>query len=406
MTKTATTEAKARSSSSIGTAAADWIGPANLQTGGDRLIAVLRNPELSAGQSLTEWADLMALAKFCGLWWQVAKMVQVRSLEDRIPEPVRIHFQSALHAASGHETRIRWEVDRLQAALVDVARPLILLKGSAFLLQGLSFGQNRRFSDVDLLVPITALPEVEAALRHHGWGDSERDLLHAEYFRTWLQEIAPMWHPERKVQVDIHYTIIPPKDRLPFDPQPLFDDSVPLPDGPFRVLAPVDMFLHATSNLFRTGEFTYLLRDLWDMHEMLAEFAADPAFWRTLVSRAEALRLRQTCFLALRYLDKIFELPIPSDVAEVVAGWRPNGIFLAMVDACVRRTLFPRSLDRIDAGRNRLLLLREYWPPPRLRTLCSYLFWRKRLPDFPWNGEPQQRGGKLNEDPRRRNLPQ
>lgn len=357
---------------------ARWIGAANLQAGGERLLAVLNDPAMLVGQSLDDWAELMPLAKFAGLWPQIAW--RVRQIELKVPLPLRIHFQSAESASGGHETRIRWEVDRLQAALDALSCPIILLKGAAFLLSDFEFARGRRFSDVDLLVPKESLPEVEAALRRRGWVHSEDRALHVEYFRTWLQEIAPMWHPERMVQVDIHYTIIPPKDRIPFDPRTLFERAVLLGDGPFRVLAPSDMFLHATSNLFRTGEFTYLLRDLWDMSKMLDQFSGEPRFWNELVERAAELRLQQTCFLALRYVRKVFATPVPEQIIAATDRWRPNPVFLGIVDACVRRCLFPRTLDRLDSGRNFVLWMREYWPPPRLRTYFSYLFWRKRLP--------------------------
>lgn len=357
-----------------------WIGDANLRTGGKRLLAVLNDPGLLAGLSFDEWVELMPLAKFTGLWPQVSHRVRQLELSASAPPSLRIHLQSAEFAAGGQETRIRWEVDRLQTALAELSCPLVLLKGTAFLLSGFSFARGRRFADVDLLVPRESLPEVEAALRNHGWVYSEERALHVEYFRTWLQEIAPMWHPERQVQVDIHFTIIPPKDRISFDPSSLFERAIPLGDGPFRVLAPADMFLHATTNLFRTGEFTYLLRDLWDMREMLTIFDAQPGFWEELVNRAAELNLQQTCFLALRYVLKVFATPVPEQIVAATDRWRPNPVFLAIVDACVRRCLFPRTLDRLDSGRNFVLWLREYWPPPRLRTYFSYLFWRKRLP--------------------------
>lgn len=382
MTETAEIVESARPPLDVGEAAANWIGADNLQTGGARLLTVLRNPELLVSQSLADWAELMPLARFCGLWRQIAEMIRERSLADRIPEPMQIHLQSALFAASAHETCIRWEVDRLQAALTDVASPILLLKGSAFLLSEFAFARGRSFSDVDLLVPKDSLPVVEAALQRHGWVSSEKNALHIEYFRTWLQEIAPMWHPERKVQVDIHFTIIPPKDRIAFDPTTLFERAVPLSNCPFRVLAPADMFLHATSNLFRTGEFTYLLRDLWDMSQMIGQFSRETGFWDELVERAAQLHLQQTCFLALRYIHKVFEASIPEHVVATTDRWRPNPVFLAIVDACVRRCLFPRTLDQLDSGRNFVLWLCEYWSLPRFRTYCSYLFWRKRLPSF------------------------
>lgn len=360
--------------------AAEWVRPINLQTGGALLLRILHDPVQLAELSANAWGELMPLAKFTGLWPQIACRVDRLGLADIIPPPVRPHVQSAVFSAAAHETTMRWEIERLQAALIEVPCPIILLKGAAYLLSGFEFAPGRFFQDVDILVPQRWLAPVETALRLHGWEFSEERPLHELYFRTWLQELAPMWHHERQVQLDIHHTIIPPKDRIPLDPQLLYSEALPLGTGPLRVLAPADMFLHAATNLFRTGEFTYLLRDLWDMHGMLERFARQPGFWEAVLERAEKLHLTRPCFYALRYLREVFETPVPASIVAATGRWRPNSMVMAIVDALVRRTLFPRSLDRVDRMRDWALTLREYWPPPRLRTVFSVLFWRKRLP--------------------------
>lgn len=360
-----------------------WIGAANLQTGGELLLGALRDPTGLPQLSLGEWERLIPLAKFTGLWPQLASRVRLLRAESLVPAPIQPHLHSVLRVAEAHEERIRWELNRLHVALAEVRCPVIVLKGTAFLLSGFAFAQGRRFQDIDILVPRDRLETVEAALRTHGWVLRDEKPLHAQYYRTWLHELAPMWHPIRKVLLDVHYTIIPPKDRIPFDPEPLFQQAKPLGAGALSVLAPADMFLHASTNLFRTGEFTYLLRDLWDMHQLVVEFAQEPGFWDALVQRAVELRLERSCSYALRYLQEICHTPVPPRVADRAQSWGPPSFFSAVVDAAVRRCLFPRTLDRLDHDRDRILALREYWPPPRLRAVCSFLFWRKRLPADP-----------------------
>jgi hypothetical protein len=380
MDECATVARRRQTPSHPDTPAVQWVRPVNLQSGGTLLLKILRDPRQLADLSAGAWGELMPLAKFTGLWPQIACRVRRLGLTDSIPPPVRPHLQSAQFTAAAHEATMRWEVERLQAALIDVPGPIILLKGVAYLLSGFEFAQGRSFQDVDILVPQRWLAPVETALRQHGWVFSEERPLHELYFRTWLQELAPMWHYERQVQLDIHHTIIPPKDRIPLDPHWLYNEAVSLDAGPLRVLAPADMFLHAATNLFRTGEFTYLLRDLWDMHGMLERFARQPDFWDLVLERAEKLHLTRPCFYALRYLSAICQTPVPASLAAAAARWRPNPIATAVADSLVRRTLFPRSLDRVDRMRDWALTLREYWPPPRWRTIFSFLFWRKRLP--------------------------
>lgn len=299
------------------------------------LLRVLRNTDQLRTLSIDSWAELMPQARFSGLWPQLAVQIRRLGLTAKTPEPVLRHLQAAWFAADSHATSIRWEVDRIQLALADVDCRLILLKGSAFLLSGMVWAEGRYCQDVDILVAADRLASVEASLIDAGWEVSEDRPLHAQYFREWLQELPPMTHRERDIQLDIHHSIIPPKDRIRLDPRLLVDAAVPVNDGPVHVLAPADMFLHATSNSFRTGEFTFLLRDLYDMQGMLAEFSQRQGFWKQLLERTIALNLTRQCFYALRYLRELFETPIPPDVTQVVHDWRPSWVSLRLFDRLV-----------------------------------------------------------------------
>ncbi len=363
--------------------AMEWIRPAGCKTGGELVLRVLHEPSRLAALSLDSWTRLMPIAMYLGVWSQICVRVRQFGFESNVPAPIRHHLQSAILAADANETRIRWEVSRLQAALNGVDYPVVVLKGAAFLLSGYAFSKGRRFGDLDILVPEDCLTRVEAALRQRGWVRNEERPLHLLYYRRWLHEIAPMWHAERKVPLDVHYTIIRPKDRLKFDPSSLFDGAIPLSESPLRVLAPADMFLHAAANLFRTGEFDNLFRDLWDMREMAVRFSQEAGFWGRVAHRAGRLNLRRECFLALRYLNAICGIQVPLEDLESVTCGTPHSLSLRFYDGLVRRCLFPRTLDRIDTGRRRMLTLREWWPPPRLKAVFSYLFWRKRLPADP-----------------------
>ena len=323
----------------------------------------------------------MAQARFAGIWQQLAAQVRRRGKQAEVPAPVWRQMEAALRIADVYASNYRWEVTQLQRAFASASCPVILLKGAAFLCSEMPWAEGRTFQDIDVLVPHGKLSEVESALRRHGWVDSAENPLDAMYFRQWLQELAPMWHPERKIQVDLHHSIIPPRDRLRFDPSPLFEDAVPI-RGTICTLSPVDMVLHATSNLFCTGEFTYILSELYDIHSMISVFSQSPQFWSGLVSRAEQINLTRTLYFALRYLGEVFNLKIPSDVVAAAERWRPGTLTLSFVDTLVRRTLFPESLDQIDEKRNFALKVREYWSVPRLGVVFTGAFWLKRLPNW------------------------
>ena len=58
-----------------------------------------------------------------------------------------------------------WALDRRGAALGDAAYPRVLLKGAAYIGQGLPIAAGRLPSDVDILVPRGTLADAEARLR-------------------------------------------------------------------------------------------------------------------------------------------------------------------------------------------------------------------------------------------------
>ncbi len=65
-----------------------------------------------------------------------------------------------------------------------------------------------------------------------------------------------------------------------------------MPGSRFKVLAPVDMVLHAIVHLFYGGEMDDALRELVDIDDLLRHFAAtEPGFWEQFWPRVEALDL-------------------------------------------------------------------------------------------------------------------
>ena len=82
-----------------------------------------------------------------------------------MPVRVREQLRGALPVASHHERTLRWEVNRILAALRDVETTVVLLKGAAYEIAGLPAARGRIASDVDILVPREDLRTVEAALR-------------------------------------------------------------------------------------------------------------------------------------------------------------------------------------------------------------------------------------------------
>lgn len=354
--------------------------PAVPSPNGSLLLNVLRRPESLSELALPQWDRLLRLARVTGVLGPLAVRAESLALTAGFPPEVRPHLTAARMLAARHDQAVRWELTRIERTLAGVDTPLVLLKGTAYLMAGLDAARGRVSADIDLLVAGPALEAVERALCRDGWAVDEENPYHEAYFRRWLHELPPLRHPERQTVLDVHHTILPRTDRIRLDPQLLLADVRPLAGRRICVLAPVDMVLHGAAHLFRNGDFASSLRDLWDLDRLLRELAEDSAFWPTLVRRARQLGLTVPCFCALRFVRRLFDTPIPADAGCAVEQWRPFWLSRRLLDALVSRTLWPRHLDGVDRGRSLAIALLAYWPLPRLRAMATGLFWLKRVP--------------------------
>jgi adenosine deaminase len=236
------------------------------------------------------WERLLRQARLAALVPRVAMHFDRLGGLDRVPAGPRQHLENGLRLAERQVQAVRWEVERIRRAVAPTGTPVVLLKGAAYLLAGLPAAQGRLFADIDILVPRDRLEIVELALLGAGWVSRERDRYNQRYYRVWMHELPPLEHVKRSTVIDVHHTITPPTSSFNVDGQLLLAQSRTLPGHQgLAVLQPVDMLLHSMVHLFQEGDFDHGLRDLIDMHALLAHFAAqDPGFWPQLTARAPA----------------------------------------------------------------------------------------------------------------------
>ncbi len=144
-------------------------------------------------------------------------------------------------------------------------------------------------------------------MRSAGYGsDEELTPADTRYYRRWLHELAPLQHGYRKIEVDVHFRLLPMADRRTFATNDQLGRSVPIEGSRFRILDPVDRVLHSILNLSRIGDFRRAIRDLWDLRCMVESLprrrprpttgiasmgSADTAFQSVTASRFRRLRL-------------------------------------------------------------------------------------------------------------------
>ncbi len=341
------------------------------------IVTAFRTPPALAEFTGGEWDLLLRQCDKSLLMASLHALVRDHGLLERIPAAPREHLEWAATLGRRHADGVRWEVTQIGKALAPLAMPIVLLKGGAYAMGALPPSRGRLFSDIDILVPHARLREVEAALRMNGWISSKQDAYDERYYREWMHELPPMMHVKRKSAIDVHHAILPLTAAQRPDSAKLLAEAIPVADDPLlRMFAPCDMVLHSAVHLFH-DEFAHGLRDLIDLHRLLSEFGADPAFWARLPARARELELGRSLFYALRYTEKLLGTPVPAAAMADARASAPGPLLLALMDQLFLRALLPLHPSCNDAltGPARFALyLRANWlrMPPVL--LARHLF--------------------------------
>jgi hypothetical protein len=335
--------------------------------------------------AIQDWSDVLAVARATGLSGRLASQLDAHT--DQLPVHVCNYLTAAQRVAAKHRRTLGWEIERVAAALAPLDVPVVLLKGAAYLARGLPPSVGRFASDIDIMVPESAISSVEAALFDAGWEAMQPDPYDQRYFRDWMHEIPPLRHVLRNTVLDVHHTILPPTSRFArhLDPQLLFEAATPVYQRGFATLCPSDMVLHSAVHRFSEGEHPRALRDLIDVQELLRHFAAeDPDFWSTLTDRAERLGLERPLYYALRYCHTLLGTDVPHDVTSRMERHAPVAPVRIVMDLIVPRTFLaaaPTFATRLSSW---LLYVRGHYLRMPLRLLLPHLvrkWWTRQQRD-------------------------
>lgn len=340
------------------------------------LLSVLRKPSSALELPEREWDLLLRIARSEGLLARLCVQFEANGSFKLLPVKVQQHLTAAKVIASDHERMIIWEVNRIEHALGNLNFPVILLKGAAYVKADLPPAKGRLVSDVDILVPRSALDKVEMALMAEGWESTKLTSYDQKYYRKWMHELPPLRHIMRQTVVDVHHTILPQTSRLKPNPELLLQASVPIRDSTFKALAPVDMVLHSATHLFYDGDLDHGLRDLVDLHDLISLFGGDPQFWRKLEPRAQELQLERPLIYTLRFCKRLLHTPIPEDSLRQAATGSPSWFVSKIMDALISRVLTPAPPDHVKPGTKLaqwMLFVRSHYLRMPLHLLIPHL---------------------------------
>lgn len=352
----------------------------------DQVSRVLRSPGSLLRYSIADWDTLVRQARSAGLLARVRHLLAQHDMLGIIPVEARWHFDAAATLADKQQLAVRWEVGKIREALDGLAIPIILLKGSAYVMANLSAATGRLFNDIDILVPRDQLGPVEAALMLAGWHPTDLSNYDQRYYRRWMHEIPPLQHVMRATVIDVHHAILPESARYHPDSARLRSRAVPVEGLPgVCVLAAEDRILHSATHLFHDGELPHGLRDLTDLDLLLRDADGDVGFWPRLIARAEELQLSRPLFYALRYARHFLDTPVPDDALVLLAKSAPDRITLALMDSIFSRVLAPSHAscaDRFTPPARLAAFVRAHWLRMPAHLLIPHLFHKAFISPF------------------------
>lgn len=369
--------------------------PAHLQP----LLAVLLDPRRGVELDAPTWDRVIRMARAARLLGVLAARLEHATGLEALDEPVRRHLIAARIEADFRRQKTQYLLATITPYLGAAATPCILLKGAAYLAQGLTLAEGRLPADVDVMVPRGALDAIEQSLLGAGWQFEKNDPYDQHFYRAWSHELPPLRVSGQALELDLHHAILPPLGRLKPVTPALFASARRLPGSRFSVLDPADQVALAAAHLFHDSDCTDRLRDLVDIDAMLRAFpAADAQFWQRLVQQARLHQLGRPLWYAAWFARGWLATPITDVVLADIDQFRPPAFAAAMMQAMVTRTLPPLDPDleaeRATRWASRFLLARSTWlryPPP----LLAYHTLRKAMRALRRNPErlPDGAGG-------------
>ncbi len=190
---------------------------------------------------------------------------QLGLLPDLDPE-LRTYFDAMGEAARARELRLRRDLGEIVRTLGSADVPVLLLKGSIRLLDGLYPAAGWRFMhDLDLLVPEERIVAAQQALERDGWRAIATD--HGPS----ATHLPRMKHPEGEAVLELHHRVAPPRFASLLETSSLFARSLRgTCDGrPVRLPTPEDQLIHLVLHGQEMHGHLYtgrlLLRDMMEL---------------------------------------------------------------------------------------------------------------------------------------------
>ncbi|WP_326533772.1 nucleotidyltransferase domain-containing protein [Pseudorhodoferax sp.] len=332
------------------------------------LLRALRTPAEMARFGAKEWELAIQQARSSQLLGRLGALAQRAGIEP--PQVVLRHLTGMASIVQKQHDAVRWEVGRIARALAGTGEPVLLLKGTAYVMSASPAALGRVFSDVDILVQKPALARVENALQIHGWVTAAAGEYDQRYYRTWMHELPPMIHMHRQTALDVHHNLLPETAKIKTRPDLVMAARRPV-QGYTNIFVPalVDQILHSACHLFHEGEWKNGLRDLSDLDLMMRKYLIDEKKIDELESRARDLNLLLPLSYAVRCAHHVFGTPLPpSAMGKFQRARKMDAVFIGAIRSA-HHSLAGPSTRWMEAA----LYIRSHYLRMPLRLLVPHL---------------------------------
>jgi len=311
--------------------------------------------------NISERADMVEFADAHHVLGQMAV-----AWTDKVDGKLKDVLENGLLRTGFDHRMLQFEMDRIERALAGSGIIPTLLKGGAYVATGATAGKGRRVSDLDILVSSEELAETERLLSAAGWAfdlgvNNDYDLL---YYRKYMHELPPLRHGKRRTIVDVHHSLLPLTSRIKVRSDLMQTCAVQLEDRAFKVLTPIDLFIHSAIHTFADGSFDTPARSILELHYLLLDLSeADKG---QLLHRAEDVGAGMPVATALWALADLFG---DEDAARLLkaSGAKPASKFV--------RYAIKNKLDHVETAKfaKLILFVRSHFLRMPLHLLVMHL---------------------------------
>jgi hypothetical protein len=334
-------------------------------------IELYQEPATALKLSAAEWQSVIFVLRHHQLLARYQFIFARAGIFDQLPNYVKHHLTNAKILSEKQHQQVFYEAKAIVNAFAFNSEHKIFLKGAAYTLSGQTAGVGRVYSDIDILVDKDNLSDIEKSLVISGWLSEKITKYDDHYYRNWSHEIPPLKHGGRGTVLDIHHNIVPIISGRAPAVSYFFEQVEKTKDG-YSVLSPAAMTLHSIIHLFFNEDVKNGFRDLLDLDLLITNNSSDN-YWETLWQLAINTNFIFELKLAIRYLTKILQTPIPKNV--LVKLDIKDSLSIKTLDFIYLRVLLPSHPLAENKGQilaNLMVMYRGHWQKMPLHILIYH----------------------------------